>query len=240
MVNAGHLADGDVIRQRLHQRHRLPDPRYEKAARYRAGQAALLASMPNFGMVVTLIVWGYLLDRIGERIVLTAGLALTAIASGRGVGEFDAGDGGVSVPRRHGRRQHHHGQRPLGHRLVPARKASPGNGHPADRAAAGNRGGRRGDAGARQTRLLASSAVSRGVVRGGWRWPACWRTRPAASDARGGRRGRVGQPVYGDRSVVADSPGVGIADGAAAGGVDVHVGLVDGRATACRSRKPVR
>ena len=45
------------------------------------GQAGLLASMPNFGMVVTLIFWGYLVDRIGERIVLAAGLALTAIAS---------------------------------------------------------------------------------------------------------------------------------------------------------------
>jgi MFS family permease len=45
------------------------------------GQAGLLASMPNFGMVVTLIFWGYLVDRVGERIVLAAGLALTAIAS---------------------------------------------------------------------------------------------------------------------------------------------------------------
>jgi MFS family permease len=45
------------------------------------GQAGLLASMPNFGMVLTLILWGYLLDRVGERIVLAAGLALTAVAS---------------------------------------------------------------------------------------------------------------------------------------------------------------
>ena len=44
-------------------------------------QAGLLASMPNFGMVVTLIGWGYLLDVVGERIVLTAGLALTAAAA---------------------------------------------------------------------------------------------------------------------------------------------------------------
>ncbi|MGH3594466.1 MAG: MFS transporter, partial [Mycobacterium sp.] len=36
-------------------------------------QAGLLSSMPSFGMVVTLIPWGYLLDRVGERIVLTAG-----------------------------------------------------------------------------------------------------------------------------------------------------------------------
>ncbi|MGH3577735.1 MAG: MFS transporter, partial [Mycobacterium sp.] len=44
-------------------------------------QAGLLSSMPSFGMVVTLIPWGYLLDRVGERIVLTAGSALTAAAA---------------------------------------------------------------------------------------------------------------------------------------------------------------
>lgn len=43
-------------------------------------EAALLASMPNIGMMLTLIPWGYLLDRVGERIVLTLGLALTAAA----------------------------------------------------------------------------------------------------------------------------------------------------------------
>jgi MFS family permease len=45
------------------------------------GQAGLLASMPNLGMVVTLIAWGYLLDLAGERVVLAVGLALTAAAS---------------------------------------------------------------------------------------------------------------------------------------------------------------
>ncbi|HXO57334.1 MAG TPA: MFS transporter, partial [Mycobacterium sp.] len=40
--------------------------------------AGLLASMPNFGTMVTLIGWGYLLDVIGERTVLAVGLALTA------------------------------------------------------------------------------------------------------------------------------------------------------------------
>ncbi|OBI47318.1 MFS transporter [Mycobacterium kyorinense] len=44
-------------------------------------QAALLSAMPSFGMVVTLIGWGYLLDLIGERIVLGVGLALTAAAA---------------------------------------------------------------------------------------------------------------------------------------------------------------
>jgi len=43
-------------------------------------EGGLLASLPSFGMVITLFAWGYLLDRIGERIVLTLGLALTAAA----------------------------------------------------------------------------------------------------------------------------------------------------------------
>jgi MFS family permease len=37
--------------------------------------------MPSFGMVVTLIAWGYIVDRVGERIVLALGSALTAAAA---------------------------------------------------------------------------------------------------------------------------------------------------------------
>lgn len=44
-------------------------------------QAALVSSLPSFGMVTTLLLWGYLVDRIGERIVLAAGAALTAAAA---------------------------------------------------------------------------------------------------------------------------------------------------------------
>ncbi len=44
-------------------------------------EAGLLSSMPSFGMVATLILWGYVLDRVGERIVLTIGSALTAGAA---------------------------------------------------------------------------------------------------------------------------------------------------------------
>jgi MFS family permease len=43
--------------------------------------AGLLASMPNFGTMVTLIGWGYLLDVVGERYVLATGLTLTAAAA---------------------------------------------------------------------------------------------------------------------------------------------------------------
>ncbi|KUI28063.1 MFS transporter [Mycobacterium sp. GA-2829] len=43
--------------------------------------AGLMSSMPSFGMVVTLIAWGWVVDRSGERFVLTAGSALTAAAA---------------------------------------------------------------------------------------------------------------------------------------------------------------
>lgn len=44
-------------------------------------QAGLLAAAPTFGMVLTLILWGALADRIGERWVIAGGLALTALAT---------------------------------------------------------------------------------------------------------------------------------------------------------------
>lgn len=44
-------------------------------------KAGLLSSMPSLGMVLTLIGWGYAVDRFGERIVLALGAALTAAAA---------------------------------------------------------------------------------------------------------------------------------------------------------------
>jgi MFS family permease len=44
-------------------------------------EAGLLSSMPSWGMVVTLVLWGCVLDRVGERTVLTVGSALTAAAA---------------------------------------------------------------------------------------------------------------------------------------------------------------
>lgn len=44
-------------------------------------RAGLLASAPTVGMVLTLIAWGALADRIGEKWVISAGLALTALAT---------------------------------------------------------------------------------------------------------------------------------------------------------------
>src|SRR5215213_5180190 len=43
--------------------------------------AGLLSSMPSFGLVLTLIAWGYIVDRVGERIVLALGSVLTAAAA---------------------------------------------------------------------------------------------------------------------------------------------------------------
>src|ERR1700741_4536018 len=44
-------------------------------------EASLLSSMPSWGMVATLVLWGYVLDRVGERLVMTAGSALTGAAA---------------------------------------------------------------------------------------------------------------------------------------------------------------
>ena len=43
--------------------------------------AGLMSSMPSFGLVIALIAWGYVVDRVGERFVLTLGSALIAAAA---------------------------------------------------------------------------------------------------------------------------------------------------------------
>lgn len=45
-------------------------------------QAGLVVAMPQVGILVTLVAWGWLVDRVGERLVLAVGLALTALATG--------------------------------------------------------------------------------------------------------------------------------------------------------------
>lgn len=52
-------------------------------------QAGLLASAPTIGMVLTLVAWGALADRFGERWVIAIGLALTAAAA---IGAVYSGD----------------------------------------------------------------------------------------------------------------------------------------------------
>ncbi|VBA37222.1 putative MFS-type transporter [Mycobacterium innocens] len=53
-------------------------PALEAARGTALAEAGLLSAMPSLGMVVTLIAWGYVADRIGERTVLATGSALTA------------------------------------------------------------------------------------------------------------------------------------------------------------------
>nr|WP_072802328.1 MFS transporter [Rhodococcus yunnanensis] len=43
--------------------------------------AGIVVAMPTVGIMLTLIAWGVLVDRIGERLVLAIGLGLTALAS---------------------------------------------------------------------------------------------------------------------------------------------------------------
>lgn len=45
-------------------------------------QTGVLAAMPTVGMMLTLVAWGVVIDRVGERKVLVAGLGLTALAGG--------------------------------------------------------------------------------------------------------------------------------------------------------------
>ncbi|MGL4304790.1 MAG: MFS transporter [Mycobacteriaceae bacterium] len=44
-------------------------------------QVGLVVAMPSMGFVCALIAWGYVVDRVGERIVLTVGLLITALFS---------------------------------------------------------------------------------------------------------------------------------------------------------------
>ena len=44
-------------------------------------EAGLLAATPTVGMVLTLVAWGALADRVGERWVISGGLVLTALAA---------------------------------------------------------------------------------------------------------------------------------------------------------------
>jgi sugar phosphate permease len=55
----------------------LHDERHLSLAR-----AGVLVAMPTLGFVLTLIAWGAVVDRVGERRVLVSGLALTALAGG--------------------------------------------------------------------------------------------------------------------------------------------------------------
>ena len=48
---------------------------------YTLTQAGTVAAAPSFGLIVTLIAWGAFADRFGERLAMTLGIGLTAVAS---------------------------------------------------------------------------------------------------------------------------------------------------------------
>lgn len=50
-------------------------------------EAGVLAGAPNLGLVLTLVAWGAMADRIGERLTITTGLALGVVA---GIGAWHA------------------------------------------------------------------------------------------------------------------------------------------------------
>ena len=56
-------------------------------------EAGLLAATPTVGMVLTLVAWGALADRIGERWVISGGLVLTSLAALGAI--FASDDGGL-------------------------------------------------------------------------------------------------------------------------------------------------
>ena len=112
-------------------------------------EAGLISALPSFGMVVTLIAWGYLVDRFGERLVLAVGSALTAAAAFAAASAHSLRRGRrLPVPRRHGGREQQLRERPPGRRLVPAPPARSGDGHPPDGPASRSRFGRIGDSAA--------------------------------------------------------------------------------------------
>ena len=195
-------------------------------------KAGLLSSMPSFGMVVTLIAWGYVVDRIGERIVLALGSALTAAAAfaaasvhslvavgaflllgGMAAASSNTASGRLVVgwfpPQQRGLvmgiRQT---AQPLGVGLgalvIPRwRRAT-----------------------ASRSALLFPAVVCAVVgrrVRGGGEGSA-------ATAARGGRRARPRQPVPRLGDAVAHPRRVGASGRAAGRGVDLHAGVADGRA----------
>ncbi|GAA1873981.1 MFS transporter [Brevibacterium marinum] len=52
---------------------------------YTLTQAGTVATAPSFGLILTLIAWGAFADRFGERLAMTLGIGLTALASGLAV-----------------------------------------------------------------------------------------------------------------------------------------------------------
>ena len=209
--------------------------------------AGLISSLPSFGMVATLIAWGYVVDRVGERIVLTAGSALTAAAA-FGAASVDSlvAVGRLPVSRRHGGGEFERRQRPARGRVVPATPARTGDGNPPDGDAARRWPWRTGDSTDRgQWRRFGRTAVPGRRLRRLSGDMRCGRARSTPAAASGGACRTPRQPLPRVGNADTDPRPVSAARGAPGPGVDVQPGVVDlrprmvrgvgGRAGQCRS-----
>ena len=219
------------MRERVHQRRGLPHPDAAHRTRPGSGEgrpAVVDAQLRHGGDADRVGLHrrpGRRADRAGTGFGADGGCGVRG-----GVGALARRGRCLSVARRHGGGQQQLGQRPTGGRMVSAGAARPGDGHSADRAAAGSRIGCLGDSAARgKPRRLGGPPVPRSGVRG---VRGCVRRRggrPAAAAASRGRRSRSGQPVPRIVGAVAHPRRVGPAGGSPGRGVDVHAGVADER-----------
>ena len=122
-------------------------------------QAGLVAAAPTIGVMLTLVAWGWVTDRRGERFVLLTGLRHHGRGRRRRALRRPGPAGRHALPRRRGRRQHQRRQRPRRRRLVPARAPRPGDGDPPDVAAGRGRRRRHLDRGRRRRARRARRAL---------------------------------------------------------------------------------
>ncbi len=231
LVDARHRLDGDAVRQRLHQRRRVPhpDPAHRSWTRPGQGGSAVVdAELRHGGHPHRMGLRrrpGRRTHRAGTRLGTDRGRGVRG-----GIGALTGRRRRVSPSRRHGCSQQQLGQRPVGGRLVPAAAARPGDGYPADGPAAGSRVGRLGDSPlGREPRCIGRAVVSRDRVCGRRRRVRGGRERSATTAARRGRRARPGQPVPRLGDAVAHPRGVRASGRAAGRRVDVHAGVADDR-----------
>ena len=83
-------------------------------------RAGLLASAPTFGMVLTLVAWGALADRFGERRVIALGLGLMTVVAAAAMATTSLGDARRALrPRRRVGGELQRRERTRRRRLVP-------------------------------------------------------------------------------------------------------------------------
>ena len=106
-------------------------------------EAGLVAGAPVAGGACTLVAWGLLCDRRGERLTLLAGLVATAVL---GVAAAYAGGPALLALALflagRGLDEHQRGERPGRDRVVPTAPPRAGDGHPADLDTGGRRASR--------------------------------------------------------------------------------------------------